>query len=551
MNIRRLLFWSFLIAAMVAGLLWILHVPYKPDTVFAAIPSEATFVSVHDNLASELDALLKNQLVRNAILAAGAGEKDLNELASNAVTRAWISRLAADRSVVAYVPALGHQRKPAWVFASWIGNHSQRFRWKLFWFRPGSIREIGAEYGRVIYGVRTQPARPKARLSLSLTEGVLVGCLSEDPAAARYLVQAFDRQYGRASVLSDGTLAGARSLAGGDPALWGWIKQPRNLLPPRDRGALLVYKAGISKASQLKISLASPGILPDAGNLAQHPSAAPFQTFLGSAPDGLLVFPVSWLRLLLPDPQTRPLWLDSLQPLMDTTNSSALCFITVLNRDHCGRIRGPLGDSLTPFVKGLRVPTALIGIQVADEQDASQRINLILDQLNSRYRLGLIPHPVPAPTGTVTLVEETRKNLYGKFEPDERVAWTFRDGWLHLASNAAILKRLMAAQPAPTGFIPGYAPWINSSTPASAALWMNTDTLGKLLKDALSAVTLSLMVRNAEGTRETRRQLEAARQWVDKTKGISQVSALAYSTNGIVSLDLTLTTTSSSASPEE
>lgn len=550
MKLQRILFWSILSAAIVAGSWWVLYVPYKPDSVLSAIPAEATVVSIHNNLSSEVEPLLENHLVRNALASAGVKESDLSSLISNKTTRAWINRLAGDRTVIAYVPALGYQQKPAWVVATWIGNHSQRFRWKIFWFRPKAIRQSATEYGRIIYEVRTRLSNPKDKLSLSLTEGVLVGCLSEDPTAARYLVQTFDHQYGRASIVSDGTFSSASALAASGARHWGWIRTPRRWIPFHEGSPLIAYTASVKDNSRLELSLATPGDLPLAGDMSQNTTLAPLLQTLGTSPDAALVMPISWIKTLMPDTQTLPLWVDIIQPLVETNATPSLGFISILNRDHCGRIRGPLGSSLTPFLKGLRVPSLILGIQVSDEQDATRRIALILDQLNSRYGLGLIPHPVQTPDGSITLIEESRKNLYGKFEPDERIAWTYRQGWMFLASNAAILKRLMANASAPAGKsladnrapkpAYSYAPWMTAKTPTEASLWIDAESTGKLVKDAISAVTISLMVRNAEGTQETRRKLEVARQWVEKLQGISEITMTTRTTHGVVNVDLIL-----------
>jgi hypothetical protein len=549
-KLRRIVFWSILSAAMVAGCWWVLYIPYKPDSVLSAIPAEATVVSIHNNLSSELDPLLENHLVRNALVSAGVKDTDLSSLLSNKTTRAWINRLAGDRTVIAYVPALGYQQKPAWVFATWIGNHSQRFRWKIFWFRPKTIRQSATEYGRIVYEVRTRLSNPKEKLSLSLTEGVLVGCLSEDPAAARYLVQTFDHQYGRASIVSDGTLSSASLLASSGTPHRGWIRTPRRWIPFHEGSPLIAYTASVKDNSRLELSLAASGDLPLAGDMAQNTTLAPLLQTLGTSPDAALVMPISWIKALMPDPQTLPLWVEIIQPLVETNATPSLGFISILNRDHGGRIRGPLGSSLTPFLKGLRVPSLILGIQVSDEQDAARRIALILDQLNSRYGLGLIPHPIQTPDGAITLIEESRKNLYGKFEPDERIAWTHKQGWMFLASNAAILKRLMANASLPAGKsladarpskpAYAYAPWMTSKTPTGASLWIDTESTGKLIKDAISAVTISLMVRNADGTQETRRKLEVARQWMEKLQGINEITITTRSTNGVVNVDLIL-----------
>lgn len=531
MRLRRLLFWSILSASLLTGGWWVLHTPYRPDSVLTAIPAEATFVSIHDNLAAGLPALMENHLLRSTLISAGVKETDIDDLTSNKSTREWLTRLAGDRTVIAYVPSLGYQQKPAWVFASWIGNQSQKLRWKLFWFRPKTIRQSATEYGRIVYNVKLRLPTPRQRLSVSLTEGVLVGCVSEDPTAARYLVQNFDRQYRRQSIISDGTFSAATKMIPSSPH-WGWIKM-------RHDRPLIAYTVNTQNKSKVEVSMATQGILPPADNLTTNETITPLLQTLGNSPDGAIFIPIAWIRTLMPNTQTIPLWADSLQPLWETNRAPSLAFVGILDRAHSGRIRGPLGASLTPFIKGLRVPTLILGLQIANKDEASQKIGRILEQLNSRYNLGLNSKAIQTPDGTVNLIEETRKNLYRKFEPDERVAWTYKQGWMLIASNAGILKRLMAVSPQTTPDC-SYAPWTTANQPVEASLWIDASATSRLFKDAISVVTIALMASNSESTKETRQKLEVARQWLEKTQNISDISIFSRSSNSVVRLDLSL-----------
>lgn len=548
MKLRCLLFWTTLVVAILAGSWWVLYVPYKPDSIMMAIPSDASFVSLHSNLAPELPSLLENRLLQDMLIGAGIKESDFAEFASNRVARAWISRLARDRTVIAYVPALGYQQKPAWIIASWIGNESRKLRWKLFWFRPKMFHQTATEYGRTIYGLRIRLANANNRISIALVDGAVLGCLSEDPTAARYLVQAFDRQFGRTSIVSDGTFAQATSLLPPDKPHWGWVKLPRGLLPLRDTRSLVVYGASARSHSNIDVWLALKGALPRTTDIAQNPGTAPLLQTLGTSPDCMLLMPVSWLQTVIPDQQLLPLWANSIMPLFATNSTPSLAFVSILNREYSGRIRGPLGGTMAQFVKGLRVPTILLGVQVQDAEDASRRISSILDRLNSRYGLGLIAHPVHTPNLDVTIIEESHKNIYKKFEPDERVAWAYSRGWMFLASNAAILKRLMAAatsaeaSPADprSASSPPCAILTTTATPADASLWINAASTGQLIKDAVSAAMIALMVSDSDGSQTTREKLETVKQWAERAQAIRDISASANASNGVTRLNVTI-----------
>jgi len=540
---RRAIFSGILIVALLAALLRVLHVPYKPERVLAAIPAEATFVSLHRDLASECPRLVDNSVFQALLSASGASTQEVSALASNRASRTWLHRLAKDTTAIAYVPSLGPSRAPAWVFSSWVGNQSQKLRWKVFWFHPSLIRRMAEEYGRTIYTVRLRMANPRQQLSVALVEGVVVGCLSEDPVAARYLVQTFDRQYGRKSVLTEPAIQAASLRPSPDRPHQAWFRMSHTPLPPRNVPALLACQASIPDRNRMAFEIALPGALPR--TTASSRGTAP-ALLLGEASDLVLTLPTAWLRSLLLDSPSVPPWMESLQPLIDAPPSNSMAFAAILNRNHCGRIRGPLGDSLTPFLKGLRVPTVMMGFQVPDAQDAARRVGQCLDRLNSRHGLGLIPHPVPASEGTITLIEESRKNLYGRFEPDERVAWVFRDGWLIFASNASVLKQRIAnALPSGSAIRQANA-WqamMDPQTGIDASVWCSTPATSRLLKDAISAVTISLLFRNPEGTQQVRHRLDTARSWAERVQGIGEVHVAIRQSGGWIKAGITATGT--------
>lgn len=536
MKIKRAIFWSLVFASALAVLARILHVPYRPDLVLSAIPQDASFVSLHSRLSRELPVLLKNRVATGAIASAGVPVADLYSMCTNKASRAWFTKLANDQTAIAYVPSLGPNRRPAWVFTSWIGNQSQILRWKVTLFHPKDFRPVALEYGRTIYNVRIRNQDPSQRLSVALVEGILVGCLSEDPTAARYLVQTFDRQYGRRSFAA--TVQPLQSGSIPDPARphHAWLRLSSLPLGKQDAGVTILCDARCLDSDHMELRLAAPGTLPDHDSNIAKTAAAPLANLLGEAPDCALMMPANWLKALASNAQPTALWIEALEPMYGSDVTNALVFAAILDRNHCGRIRGPISDSLTPFLKGLRVPTLVLGIQATDAMDASRRLMQTLDTLNARFGLGLIPHNIQATGETITLIEETRKNLYGRFEPDERVAWMFRDGWVILFSNAAVLKRRLTAPPSETS--PSSIRWDILTTNAEAMAWLNVNHTSRLLKDAISAITLSLLFRNPDGTRETRAKLDTAGKWMARFESVGQASSVVRSTNGWIILEL-------------
>ena len=190
-------------------------------------------------------------------------------------------------------------------------------------------------------------------------------------------------------------------------------------------------------------------------------------------------------------------------------------------------------------MRGLRVPTLLLATPVRDERDAAARVAAALDTLNRRYSLGLIPHPFQQGPYTVTVVEDTRKSFYGRFELDERVAVAVIDGWLILSSNAGALKKLIARQSAFNA--PSVAPpaWRSNleARPASGYVWANLKPLNKTLKEALAATTLALLVRDPQGTLQIRQNMAVAKAWLDGLRPFGNAQAWLSSTQDTAHLE--------------
>ncbi|MEI6149223.1 MAG: hypothetical protein WCS01_09030, partial [bacterium] len=254
---RKFLFWLLLSVFLVLGFWWISFVPYRPGAVFSAIPEGATFVSSHRNLAGELSSVTSHPAARAILMSAGIREEQWSNLASNRETRAWIQRLASKETVLAYVPSLGFQRKPAWIFASWIGGESQSLQWKLRLFNISGLRPVRVDLGRTIWMAHAGFLQPGEHLSLALTEGMVLGCVSSDPAGVRWLLETSDGYPTRPSVVTSGILTAARALVPTDRPHWGWCNLPVSDDATRFMPGLVGFSAAFLPTGRLDLELVS------------------------------------------------------------------------------------------------------------------------------------------------------------------------------------------------------------------------------------------------------------------------------------------------------
>ncbi len=518
---QRIVFWLVLLAATSAGVWWLLYVPYRPDRVLAAIPAEATLVSVQMNLAGQLDALSRNPVILNALLAGGIQNGDIAGVATNPVLKKWAARLASDQSVLAYVPSMGPQHKPAIVFASWIGNQSRLLRWQMAWIKSRDVQPIPLNAGRLtLWRIKTDLEKSDLRISVALSEGLILGCLSSDPVAVRSLLETAEGIPGRLSLLDTDKPARSRALLHGIPPQWGWFLA---------NGSLVAYQLALGNGP-LTLDFTGKHSLPPSIPLSGNKEMKTANNFTATTSDLSAILPLSWLQAMTSD-ESSSLWIQTFRQLAEPNRGEpdALAFLALLDQNHSGRLRGPLGSSLGAFIKGVKTPTLLIGMQLGTAQEANRRVQNVIDGLNSRYNLTLktTPWDMAGRTGII-LIEESRKNFYGSFEPGERVAYAMADDWFILASNAQILKQLLESTP--TVALP-----VTDSAGASpsATVHLQLDSLSQTVKTTSGVLKLAALFNTSQEVIQARDSLNRAGTWASVLGSFGEAHA-SMSTSGSV-----------------
>ena len=525
-QLKRVAFWILLTLSVAATVWWILYVPYRPERLFAAIPANATVVSVNQNLAGEWDSLRNNPLLRDVVCAAGMTEEDLSKITTNETVREWVTRLASDRTVLAYAPSLGAQAKPGLVAASWIGGQSRRLRWQMAWIKSRDFQPVVLDGGRqTIWLTRVKIGNTNLNLSLALSEGMVLGCLSEDPTGVRVLLEAAESYPNRMTLAMTGRPAQARTMMPGMHRNWGWFSLGDDVA---------AYDFSLTD-SHLEINMAGALHLPPAPKLNDRPGMKKATGLLGATSDLVAILPLSWVNTFTRG-DSSCLWLNALRQLADTngTPDHALAFIALLDQNHNTRLRGPFGATLRALIKGVKTPTLLIGVQVGNKDEAGSRINRILAQLNSQYNMGLVARRAEA-GDSVTLIEESGKNFYSSFEPGERIAYAMLDDWLLLASNASGLEKVMHAS------CEGLPAW---GTPAQAEpsgiIWVNLDNIGRTVKTTANVLKLASLLNTTPGMVRARDTLAQTETIAQVLHAFSQAHATASVSGGVFRATLVL-----------
>jgi len=515
------LFWILLVIFLSIGAWWVFYIPYQPERTFSAIPINASVVSVHRNLAGEWDNVLTNPMILRALQAAGVEEADLDKVKADPVVKEWVDKLVSDQTVLAYVPSLGTQQKPALVCASWIGGQSRRLRWQLAWIKSRDLMPVKLNEGELtVWLSRTKFGKSNLRLSLALTEGMVLACISEDPVGVRTLLEAAEAYPGRLTVAMAHKPDEAIRLLNRSPRHWGWIDTQCDMM---------AYEL-ILDPERLTLYLNGHLAIPAAPPLSATSGLKTVKELTGTTSDLTAIIPLSWAQPLL-GVESNMLWLDALRSLCDTngTPPDALAFVALLNQQHNGRLRGPMGSVLRGFIKGVKTPTLLVGLQVGSRDAADIRIKEAITKLNSQYNLSLVLRPADTDGAAgLTLIEESRKNFYGAFEPDECVAYAMSGDWLILASNASVLKKILGT---PHEGAPAWGPL---SSPAPSALgWVNLSSVSPTVKNAAGVLKLATLASSSNQSSELREKLNQAGLWADVLRALNQAKVSVGTTGPI------------------
>ncbi len=424
--------------------MWLVYVPRRLDRLFDAIPADARVVARMDRLYQRWDRMAACPLLRPALSDLGLLTPDgTNGWTTPPAVRMWMRRLASDRVVFAYVPHGGAQRKPAWIGAAWTGGRTRWLHWMMRLGVVDGVREDRSDPVHRFWVANLGRGAEGPFLTFGFQEGITVACLSPDPGAVGSLLVQMDhrRPGGQAARFPcppmDATAAPA-------PSDWAWILKPGAPMTAEDRYAPVALT-----------QLDAEGIRGVGWLGSMAPPPAGWSDESDWAP-GLSQTPVIWFKM----PHTfwptltrtfavsGPLRLAGDALLPEAGGEPRPVYGGLLNAACEMRIKGPFRDVPLLSNTGLKIPTGVLALPMPDgEGVAMGRLMGLLDQLNSRYGWGLIPHPIAFQGRRVTLIEGSRPNLYGRFELDERVVLAPMEKTLLIGSSAGGLRRAFQRAP--------------------------------------------------------------------------------------------------------
>ncbi len=429
----------------------------------------------------------------------GTDEQEWRTLLTSPDTALWVRQVGA-REIWMFDLASG-RRGTAIGAAAWLGPRAWRWRFGLHAGRMRGFRKYAVHRGRPLW-LWSRPLTPDRHyLAFAIEDGLLLACLSPQPADLLRLLDAYDGLLPRA---------------------------PRAVEMIRERTPdTLLIDLGVGPGpDSVRIALdrldgeAMVGILDLDGFEGGRSDSAAAADGRPAPPLARAAVARAAISCALSHSQLNAWglvpaagWAEELFGFL--SSESAGCWYVGIH-----------DPPLTGRFRGLRVPGVTLAFPLRNPSEFSSRLSSLLDRWNARTRWGLITGPMPGDP-LLTVVEATGENPYRGLPVGECIAYGIIDGWMVAALSADTLRLLRAVEAA--------ASTSSEGLPAESAAVRFKAHVGRAAETArltLSVYSLLRLVADADSSAPLRARLDAWADRLDWLRPLGPAEAVAISTPG-------------------
>ena len=501
--LRRIVFWVLMVAFGASILAWGLYIPHRPSDLYRAIPANASYVSAHFNIASRWPSITENPVTRSLLLSLGLDDENILDAPGDPVVQRWLNMLATRETVFAFVPSLGPDNEPAWVFASWLGGRSQQMRWSLYWDDGESIDEVFSRTGHHIWMIDPASTKSGNVVSFSLVEGMLVGSISRRAATTATVLECFDGVYPSVRQTRSERLMPVPTAEAPDRGWFGLGK---------GGGIMHAYRATFEidalKGSGLSARIRLPWSLPASTDVVARASFEDLTPVLDGHPVAFVAGDAAIAKDVLRGYRSMLLF-GALRNLVTDLGCGEVG-LAVLSGDLSGRY------------KGIKLPTLLAALPTGGRTGATAVVQTRLDILNAQSRWGLIPQTVSMGDVPVYAIQSTADTPYARFPLEEQLGYTEQPNWLLLASNVEGLTNLLSSSATSTA---SWAEATRGDEPIRA--WIDLERGAKAIRVALTAYAVKLVAEQGEKSQPMRQRINEWKAWVDAMSPLGELRVVA------------------------
>ncbi len=491
---------------IIACIAWTFHEPYAPGRASQAVPANAAFYSRHVDFAGRWQTLMGNPAIHGAIVAAGMEEKKLKDLVADSSTAQWVDKLASDESVIAWVPAMGHHRKPAWLITSWIGGRGQQLRYLLAIAKPRKFHPRKPYRGRKIWKIDLGEKPGKPSLSVSIAEGLLIGCYSEDPFAIHAAIDSLDGLEPDLGDRPQGALNQLNTWAG-DARDHGFLKLPSATFP----------QPGFFRVDQVSKRHLS-GSMQAAWLHTDHPAFTPehgidqTRTLLGDIPLGVMMVPTDLLAELCS---------------FKLLSSKAQKYGTLLNHIPSKNITlALLGDEFKGNMKDIGIPSLVLAVKLRSVEQGPKFAEACIETMNGLHKLDLRSERVTGHARPVFALQGAGDEVYSYFRGDDRAGYVLLDDMIVIGSHLGPLRRLADRYDTPVAeFEARQGRWLPELFlhHNNGFLWMDAAKGSKAVREAIAANKLRLLFDDPIEHRQTIKKWERTGKWLKQVEPVETI----------------------------
>jgi len=493
---KRVVFWL-LLTVYAAGCLFLcFFFPYNAERLYSAVPPGATLISEHQGLAGRWPEFARSAPARALCSVLGLDQGRHRDWLADPGVAEVVRRLASRNTLLAYVPAFGARRRPAWLLATWAGYQGQFIRMGFYNAHLPGFKKVVLPGGRkalVLDGCRETGGRA---VSLAVSEGILLGCLSDDPEALAEIVARVD---GGAPLVPSLFKRHAEPLADG-PApdrLWlplvgsgrcaGGVRCFLTRCEPGGAEGEILAPLDLLNGGRFKWDGASDDVRLWDRTPVRGSEFADASRWLGNSPAALLALPAGALDLIARDREIN----ENIRFVGESVKQVSMVNSPLL----AGLCRVSYGGRIL----GFRTPTLILACRLRDPSLFPQALSDALDVLNARLGWGLIPNTTLVEGHPIVSVSGVKKGIYGRMGEGEHPAFSLLDGWLVCASNGKVLEQLIRESLArgPADPEPG---WVDAAASGSglAIAWAEIPEATKSLSRAVAVYDLMRYAASAE-----------------------------------------------------
>lgn len=412
---------------------WMFHVPYNEAELFRAMPHNADMVSSHVDLPA--------RFMRGATIADNFGflsPKVLEARKAMAASREFRKIFAAPelrtkRSVVGYIHRLDGE--PACFFATWLGRHGQIMRWSLLWKTPPHLVRTSTDYGYPIWSSRSAASNDQV-LSFAFVDGMLLGCISRNPAGVRHALETYDGHLPSVAAAKIPEYV-APLIPNPKAPDTGWFRTRTRPIPGMPH--IVAFSFDSVEAPCIRGAFQS-----DMPLAADSPLAAPvnldgLENCFGKAPSAVLAMPSDLLAgALEAAPRSLPVEVASALLHSGAVAQSGPVAAGLFLGEFGGRIHLALGRP--------RIPALSLAVRLGDRDRVREGLTRAADLVNGVFRAGLIVSPAAILPGNTPFYgfEMTSSNSAAMQRPEDLPGCALAGNWLVLSSHAQSLQNVLS-----------------------------------------------------------------------------------------------------------